>query len=98
MKEWTSNMLAVSLAGHDKGFLYVVLAEENAGTLIAKDSDYLLLADGKHHTLDHPKRKKRKHVQTITHLSEDLIKQMSGFSQDAQIRKIIKSYETGQSR
>ena len=40
-------------AGHDKGKLFVVLAVEG---------EYLLLADGKGRKVEHPKRKKRRHV------------------------------------
>ena len=40
-------------AGRDKGKLFVVLAVEG---------EYLLLADGKSRKVDHPKRKKRRHV------------------------------------
>ncbi len=89
MKVWTSDMLAVSRAGHDCGLLYVVIQEEDG---------YLLLTDGKHHTLDHPKKKKRKHVQVITHLPQELLADMRQISLDAHVRKIIKSYQEGQSR
>ena len=40
-------------AGRDKGKLFVVLAVEG---------EYLLLADGKSRKVEHPKRKKRRHV------------------------------------
>ncbi|MCD8369731.1 MAG: KOW domain-containing RNA-binding protein [Clostridiales bacterium] len=43
-----------SLAGHDKGCCYVVLAEEG---------DRVLLADGRIRTVHAPKRKNRKHIQ-----------------------------------
>ena len=48
----------VSIAGHDKGDLLIV---------IGRDGDALLLADGKRRTVEHPKRKKEKHV---THAGE----------------------------
>ncbi|MCC8067977.1 MAG: KOW domain-containing RNA-binding protein [Clostridiales bacterium] len=104
MKVWTSRMLAISLAGHDKGTLYVILDEtsdSDQGTpgiparteWIEKESDtYFLLADGKRRTLEHPKKKKRKHVQVITHLPENLLAQMKEITLDAHIRKILKSY------
>ena len=50
MRELETGMFARSLAGHDKGRLYVVL--ETAG-------DSVLVADGKYRTLDRPKRKNR---------------------------------------
>lgn len=45
-----------SLAGHDKGRLYVVLKADDA---------YLSLVDGKIRTLQNPKRKKRRHVAKV---------------------------------
>ena len=54
-------------AGRDKGKLFVVLAVEG---------EYLLLADGKSRKVDHPKRKKRRHVLFVsaekTRLSEKI--------------------------
>ena len=46
--------LARSLAGHDKGRLYVILGE---------DGEYVILTDGRIRTVDRPKRKNKKHVQ-----------------------------------
>ncbi len=89
MKVWTSDRLAVSRAGHDRGLLYVVLSEEGG---------YLMLTDGKHHTLDHPKKKKCMHVQAITHLPQDLLAAMRKITTDADVRRIIRSYQTLQSR
>lgn len=45
--------IIVSLAGRDKGSMFYVLET---------DGSYVLLADGKHRTVEHPKRKKLKHV------------------------------------
>ena len=48
--------VVLPLAGRDAGqMLYV----------IGIDGDYLLLADGKHRTLEQPKRKKRRHVKKV---------------------------------
>ncbi len=46
--------LAKSLAGHDKGTLYIIL--EAAG-------EYVTLTDGMKRPVSRPKRKKKKHVQ-----------------------------------
>lgn len=46
--------LARSLAGHDKGRLYIIL--EAAG-------EYVSLTDGKSRPVEQPKRKKKKHIQ-----------------------------------
>ncbi len=54
MERYRIGMMAQSLAGHDKGKLYLVTGV---------DEQYVYLADGKCRTLEHPKRKKRKHVQ-----------------------------------
>ena len=43
-------------AGRDLGKLFFVIQTEN---------EYLLLANGKDRTLEHPKRKKRKHVRKV---------------------------------
>ncbi|MCD8105363.1 MAG: KOW domain-containing RNA-binding protein [Lachnospiraceae bacterium] len=85
MNVWTSKMLARSLAGHDKGSLYVVL-EENP------DAGSYLLSDGKHRTLNHPKRKNAKHVQLITHLPDSTLARMQEITLDAHVRKILKEY------
>ncbi|MCD8014114.1 MAG: hypothetical protein LUG99_13245 [Lachnospiraceae bacterium] len=127
MKVWTSRMLAVSLAGHDKGKLYAVIEElppcqdgefgdggyadgecadaPDIGFLINKESAdkdfkgfpvtesaYIFLADGKNRTLEHPKRKKVKHVQLITHLPQPLLVKMSEITLDAHVRKILREY------
>ena len=49
-------MLAKSKAGHDKGHAYVICDV---------DETYVYLVDGKCRTLEHPKKKKIKHVQII---------------------------------
>lgn len=48
--------IVLSLAGHDRGRLYLVLREEG---------DFVLLADGKGRKLATPKRKRKKHVQCV---------------------------------
>lgn len=45
---------ASSLAGHDKGKIYLIVDEKD---------DYVYLADGFLKTLSQPKKKKRKHIQ-----------------------------------
>ena len=48
--------LAVSLAGHDKGQLYIIIREEE---------EYVYLCDGNYKKLTDPKRKNKKHIQII---------------------------------
>jgi len=45
-----------SRAGHDKGTLYVVVAEEG---------DFVYLSDGRLRKPDNPKKKRRKHIQPV---------------------------------
>ena len=49
-------MLAFSKAGHDKQQIYVVVAE---------DAEYVYLCDGRLRTIEHPKKKSKKHIQPV---------------------------------
>lgn len=61
--ELRKGMLAISKAGHDKDSWYVVLnIEENRA----------LLVNGKNRTIDHPKKKKLKHLQPVNEVPENL--------------------------
>ncbi len=77
-------MLAVSLAGHDKGKRYVVVSEDETG---------VFLCDGKNKLLDHPKRKNRKHVQLIKHLPEGIAGAITQVREDADVRRILAEYD-----
>lgn len=81
----TSELLAISRAGHDKNTLYIVLS---------CDDTYVWLADGRRRLLESPKKKKWKHVQVIRHLPEEILAQMSSFELDAHVRKILKDYQS----
>ncbi len=48
--------LAYSLAGHDKGELYLIIEETG---------DFVYVADGAVRTLDRPKKKNKRHIQII---------------------------------
>lgn len=56
MEKYKAGMLARSMAGHDRGKVYVIIDADDA---------YIYLADGKIRTLDRLKKKKKKHVQLI---------------------------------
>ncbi len=86
MRELETGMFARSLAGHDKGRLYVVL--ERTG-------DSLLLADGKIRTVDRPKKKKRRHLQPDFEISAVLAERFGQQQslRDEDIRKAIKEKE-----
>ena len=82
MERYEIGMLARSKAGHDKGHVYVIYNIEEA---------YVYLVDGNIRTLEHPKKKKKKHVQIILEKHE-----MSGID-NVGIKRIIKLFdkETG---
>ncbi len=78
-------LMARSLAGHDKGELYVVVCEE--------DKD-VILVNGNNRTMDKPKRKRKSHVQPIVHFPSE-ISQMAEKEErwnDDNVRKLIKTY------
>ena len=87
MRQWTSEMLAVSRAGHDKGVLYVILD---------CDDTYVWLTDGRRRLLDSPKKKKWKHVQVIKHLPEEILAQLRSIELDAHVRNVLKAYRAFQ--
>lgn len=77
-------MLARSKAGHDKDHVYVVkeMTEE-----------YVFLVNGTTKTWDAPKKKKRKHIQPIKHLSSELKAfAANGDWNDAAINHILDLY------
>ena len=51
----------ISKAGHDKGTIYLIVAEEG---------DRVFLADGRSKTVSAPKKKSRKHLQPISTFAE----------------------------
>ena len=74
MKE---NAVVMSLAGHDKGVLYIVVGEND---------NKLLLCDGKNKTLESPKSKNKKHLKEIGKVNLSLYNPLY----DAHIRKELK--------
>ena len=56
--------VVVSRMGRDEGRSFVVVQE--------LDSDFVLLADGKLRTMDHLKKKRRKHLRTTGIVVEEL--------------------------
>ena len=78
MDRWETGMLAKSLAGHDKGKIYVI---------INKEETEIWLADGENRTLDKLKKKKKKHVQLIRQKND------IDNADDASIRSILNNYK-----
>lgn len=86
MAEYKTGCLVRSLAGHDKGSLFIIIKE---------DAEYVYLADGRLRTVEKSKRKKKKHVQVSRIRDEKLCeKLMSGSTvTDEEIKYFIKCYE-----
>lgn len=77
--------LAKSLAGHDKDHVYAVVNE---------DERDVYLADGKSRTLDRPKRKNRRHVQLITHLTEEYAQLLDSVDSDSDLVHALRVYHS----
>lgn len=85
MEEYSIGMMAKSLAGHDKGKVYLISGS---------DEQYVYLVDGQYRTMDRPKRKKRKHIQ-IDHRIPGWIQNLlaEGRSiQDSDVIKVRREY------
>ncbi len=85
MEKYGIGMMAVSLAGHDKGNVYLV-----SGV----DDQYVYLVDGKNKTMENPKRKKRKHIQVDYHITEWISRLLDEKKeiQNSDVVKAIKEY------
>ncbi len=79
-------MFATSLAGHDKGQMYLIVREEG---------DFVYLADGKNKGLENPKKKRKKHLQLIKRADEDLAKKLKDGNTiyNEEIRFAIKAWK-----
>lgn len=82
--------LATSKAGHDKDRLYMIVGEEG---------ECVSLCDGRLRGVEHPKKKKKKHIQIIHSSAQDtliqIIKQNLPGERDEinrQIRKTLEDY------
>lgn len=76
-------MFARSLAGHDKGKLYLI---------ISADEEYVYLSDGKLKTLDHLKKKRFRHVQVDYHIHETIADKLDSLKNE-DIKRAIKLKE-----
>ena len=82
--------LETSKAGHDKDRLYMIVGEEG---------ECVYLCDGRLRGVEHPKKKKKKHIQIIHSSAQDTLIQiikhnLSGERDeiDRQIRKTLEDY------
>ena len=79
--------LVTSKAGHDKGSVYVIVAEEG---------DFVFLSDGGLKLPDKPKKKRRKHIQPINDMAEKLLLQKLQKGEKVyaeEIRHTLKQYK-----
>lgn len=75
-----------SMAGHDDSKVYVI---------IKSDDEYVYLSDGDLKTIDNPKKKKKRHVQIINQIDDELLKiiaENKNFNNEA-IKYAIKKYK-----
>ena len=82
--------LATSKAGHDKYRLYMIVGEEG---------ECVYLCDGRLRGVEHPKKKKKKHIQIIHSSAQDTLIQIIKHNLpgerdeiDRQIRKTLEDY------
>ncbi|MCD8300723.1 MAG: KOW domain-containing RNA-binding protein [Clostridiales bacterium] len=78
--------LATSMAGHDKGEIFVIVGEEE---------EYVYLADGKSRSVTLPKRKNRKHIQIIGKIPEDVLEVLTKRipPDDVAVKRALKLYK-----
>lgn len=83
MAEFCAGGLARSLAGHDKGELYVV---------IRREGKRIWLSDGRHHPLDGQKQKNPRHLEVIGKYEEAFGGRLAqGLVRDEEIRRVIRA-------
>lgn len=80
--EYKTGMLAKSLAGHDQNHIYVIVQETG---------DFVFLCDGRLKTIDKPKRKRKKHIQLMKMIPEELAAKIAAGTdlKNEDIRKAI---------
>lgn len=88
MVDYKKGYFAKSLAGHDKGKLYIIIEEKN------DSSDFVFLSDGELKTMDKPKKKRIKHIQVIKTVDEGIgtIIQKGQELRNEDIKRAIKTY------
>ncbi len=83
-----TGQFAISRAGHDKGVLYVVVAEQG---------DFVYLSDGRLKPPEKPKKKRRKHIQPVSGVADEGLRArlLAGEPvRSEEIRCVIRSYES----
>ncbi len=79
-------VFAKSKAGHDKNEIYYVYAEEE---------EDVILVNGRNRTVEYPKKKRKKHVQPINRISDEVrrIIDEPAVLDDTAIRRAIRKYQ-----
>lgn len=83
MERFERGMLAWSRAGHDCGQLYVILDVQD---------EYVFLTDGRLKPLEKPKKKKKKHIQVIRQIPEELSQLAENNVKNEDIRRVIRRF------
>ena len=80
---YEAGMLAWSRAGHDKDTLYVIVKTEG---------EYVYLSDGRLKPVEHPKKKKIRHIQIVRQIPEELLGLNIVTIKNEEIRKAIRRF------
>ena len=80
---YEAGMLAWSRAGHDKDKLYVIVKTEG---------EYVYLSDGRLKPVEHPKKKKIRHIQIVRQIPEELLGLNIETIKNEEIRKAIRRF------
>lgn len=80
---YEAGMLAWSRAGHDKDKLYVIVKTEG---------EYVYLSDGRLKPVEHPKKKKIRHIQIVRQIPEELLGLNIETIKNEEIRKVIRRF------
>lgn len=83
--EIKTGTFAKSKAGHDCNQIYVI---------INCDDEYVYLVDGRLRGMEHPKKKRKKHIQGINYTDQEIMKKMNcNLLRNEDIKKAIKKYK-----
>ena len=86
MEEYRPASLVISVAGRDKGKMFII-----TGRI---DEDYVYISDGKMRRAEKPKKKKIKHLRLIEEEIEFIARRMSENNKvtNSELRKTINNY------
>ena len=79
-------MLAMSMSGHDRGQIYIIMKE---------DEEYVYLSDGKRRPVERCKKKNRRHIQIIRHQEPEMAQKLATGEtvRNEEIKRAIRLYE-----